>query len=617
MTFEVAICLDDIGANTLIDPLTIYGNSDFYLSAITTTTLSQLTPPNCPLILNNIPDGTTTLKIVDSKNLCAQIEIQEPPFFHFVVDTTKPGSNPNQITLPLINNGQYDIYVDWGDNGPWDNIKTWNDPKKIHTYTTSGTYEIKIYSFPGNFVGWNYYVDPLDRRKITEVLRWGPIQLGNTKGQFSACSNLNLTNVVDTLNTSGLTKFDSMFELCTSLTSINNVNGWNTSGIYSMNSTFKDAISFNSDLSGWTTNNVTDMTGMFERAKQFNKNIGNWKTYSCKSMSAMFAEATNFDNLGDNSINNWDTSQVTAMNYMFYKASSFNRNIGNWNVSKVTEFGYMFSDATSFNNHGSNTINNWNTKSAKNMGHMFHRAFNFNQPVGNFDVSKVDTCCGNSNGLRSTFDSAIIFNQDLSSWDTKNVKTFEKMFNGALVFNNLGSPHISGWTTSAVTNMAGVFLNAKQFNQYIGSWNVSGVTNMESMFEGASVFNKDIGNWNTKNVNNMVKMFKNAFDFNQNIGSWDIKSLTNATEMFYNASDFNQDIKSWEPINVTNLTYFISATTFSVTNYNNLLTNWSSLTLKPNVTMTVSQNYNSSVASFRNILTNAPNNWTIIDFGQI
>jgi surface protein len=593
MTFEVAICLDDIGANNLVDPIVIYGNQDYYISEITSTTVSQLTLPNCPLILNNIPIGTTKLKIVDNNNLCAEIEIEEPQYFHFKIDTTKPGTTSNnQVKLPLISSGIYDIYVDWGDGGPWDNIKNWNDVKKTHTYASTGVYEIKIYSFPGNFIGWNYKIDPSDRLKLLEILKWGPIQLGNSTGHFSACTNLNIPNVVDTLNTSGMTSFSSLFESCTSLSSINKVSQWDTSKVNNMSYTFKNATVFNSDLSGWTTNNVTTMQSMFESATQFNKNIGNWKTLFCADMQFMFAGATNFDNNGSDTINDWDTSSVTKMNYMFYNAYNFNRNIGKWNVSKVKFFGYMFHDAKKFNNNSSPTINNWNTSSAEEMGHMFFSTDKFNQPLGNWNVKKVNTCCGFSQGLRSMFGSAVMFNQDLSNWDVSNVKTFRNMFNGASIFNNLGSPNISGWTTSAVTLMEGVFTNAVSFNQPIGSWDVSKVTTMESMFEGASQFNKDLSTWNVTGVTTMEDMFRNS-------------------------SNFNQTLQTWKPINVTNLSGFLSGSSFSITNYNNLLIDWSVLTLKPNVQMNVSQNYNNIASSAKSILTSAPNNWIIIDNGLI
>ena len=44
------------------------------------------------------------------------------------------------------------------------------------------------------------------------------------------------------------------------------------------------------------------------------------------------------------------------------------------------------------------------------------------------------------------------------------------------------------------TSMAGMFEGAIVFNQDISSWNVSSVIDMRSMFDGALVFDKDTNN---------------------------------------------------------------------------------------------------------------------------
>ena len=47
---------------------------------------------------------------------------------------------------------------------------------------------------------------------------------------------------------------------------------------------------------------------------------------------------------------------------------------------------------------------------------------------------------------------------------------------------------ISGWVTSAVTNMAAMFKNAVAFDQEIRGWDVSKVANFINMFDGATAF---------------------------------------------------------------------------------------------------------------------------------
>ncbi|MDG1504408.1 MAG: BspA family leucine-rich repeat surface protein, partial [Flavicella sp.] len=117
------------------------------------------------------------------------------------------------------------------------------------------------------------------------------------------------------------------------------------------------------------------------------------------------------------------------------------------------------------------------------------------------------------------------------------VTSMKQMFRKALIFNG----DISKWDTSLVTDMSGMFLAAEDFNQDIGEWNTSKVTDMASMFQGASIFNKNIGNWITSNVTSMSSAFRGASDFNQDIGSWDVTSLTNAFNMFLNATLSNDN----------------------------------------------------------------------------
>ena len=86
-----------------------------------------------------------------------------------------------------------------------------------------------------------------------------------------------------------------------------------------MSAMFKNASTFDQDLSSWNVSKVIDMIGMFNGTEAFNQDIGTW-----------------------------DVSNVTNMFGMFYLASAFNQDLSSWNVSNVTECEEFSLDATAW-----------------------------------------------------------------------------------------------------------------------------------------------------------------------------------------------------------------------------------------------------------------------------
>lgn len=151
--------------------------------------------------------------------------------------------------------------------------------------------------------------------------------------------------------------------------------------------------------------------------------------------------------------------------------------------------------------------------------------------------------------MRSMFEDANSFNQNLSGWNTANVANMRQLFSGATAFNNGCADGVTtcplAWNTSSVTNMQGMFAFSSIFNQNIGTWSTGNVTDMQQMFRNAPKFNQDIGSWVTSSVTNMNAMFEGASAFNQPIGTWNTGNVTNMDQMFYLASAFNQPIGPW------------------------------------------------------------------------
>ena len=232
----------------------------------------------------------------------------------------------------------------------------------------------------------------------------------------------------------------------------------------------------------------------------------------------------------------------------------------------VTNMRSMFQNATSFNQD----IGNWDVSNVTDMGGLFWVASSFNQDIGNWDVSNVTDMSYMFTGTE--------FNQDIGGWDVSNVTNMRAMFQGHGGYG--GTPFnqdISMWDVSKVTNMGYMFSDASLFNQDISTkiinegqpdeytaWDVSNVTRMDGMFFNAASFNQNIDNWEVGVVINMSNMFQHASSFNQQIGSWDVSSVTNMRMMFFGATSFNQDISGWNVSSVTNMnSMFEGASSFN------------------------------------------------------
>ncbi|KAF3977827.1 MAG: BspA family leucine-rich repeat surface protein, partial [Methylococcales symbiont of Iophon sp. n. MRB-2018] len=131
---------------------------------------------------------------------------------------------------------------------------------------------------------------------------------------------------------------------------------------------------------------------------------------------------------------------------------------------------------------------------------------------------------------------------NIQQWGTANWTSMADAFFGAsaMTMSASDSPNLDG-----VTDMSGMFLSARAFNQDIGGWNVARVTDMSRMFSNARAFNQDIGSWNVARVTDMPRMFSNARAFNQDIGGWNIARVTDMSNMFSNADAFNQNLGRW------------------------------------------------------------------------
>lgn len=308
-------------------------------------------------------------------------------------DSTSDVSTNHQIKLPLVDpnnyssDANYNFAVYWGD-GTSDTITAFDDPAVQHTYAVPGTYTLSI---SGTIKGWAFGADggPGDAEKLQDISQWGSLAFTqNSSGAFYFAEHLNPT---------ATDKPD-------------------TSSVQNMEAFFRNATTFDADISNWDTSHVTNMNSLFDSATSFNKQLtttaNGWTTANVVSALSMFDGATAYEGAG---VSSWDTSQLQEMQWMFRGATAFDGNVSNWNVSGVSNLNSVFEDATRFN-------------------------------------------------------------RNLSSWDTSNVTIMTSTFKGATSFNSPLVQHSGGWTTTSVTDMKQMFAGATSFNQKISSWNVTGLT---------------------------------------------------------------------------------------------------------------------------------------------
>ena len=395
----------------------------------------------------NISDGGMTQLVI--------------PRFVTTWDTTKTDSSHSPsntlVRFPIVPNGSYDFFIDWGDGTEKQNITSYNDSNKNHAYSSPGIYTITV---TGLISGWRSMPDRTNesnadaRAKLVSIDQMDGLQILNP----SDANNLNDVRFV--------------FGYLANLTGLpGDFLNVDSSG-------YMERMFFGSSLvgtqpipqiSGWNMSKVKNLK-YFWLSTPINENIGAWDVSNVHNFEGTFYHSTAFNNGGSPDINNWDTSSATSMSTMFFNAYSFNQPIGDWDVSSVEEMQLMFY-GTPFNNGGSSNISGWNPSSCTNFNQMFNGT-PFNQPIG--------------------------------SWDTSSVQYVSYTFNDT-PFNQ----PIGGWNMGSATNITSMLRNTP-FDQDLGSWNVSAIDHATNFLAGGTLstsnYDSLLQGWAPQSVNNGVSI---------------------------------------------------------------------------------------------------------------
>ena len=432
------------------------------------------------------------------------------------VTTWNVAASPYTISIPVEVRTDGTLTMDWGD-GIITPVTT--NGTQSHTYPASGEYQVSMTGDLSRIILGN---TGSTASKLASIDQWGDIEWSSMEGAFRGASNMEY-KAADAPDLSHVTSMQNMFRDASSFNG--NLSDWNVSTVTNMDGTFRGASDFNGDVSSWDTSSATDMRNMFQDADNFDGDISGWDVSKVTDTSSMFYRASDFNQ----PLNGWDVSKVTDMSSMFYDADSFNQPLNGWDVSKVTDMSFMFFGTAIFDGD----LTGWNVSKVTDMSSMFYSASSFDRPLDSWDVSKVTD-------MPRMFYSADSFNQPLNSWNVSAVTDMYAMFRSTAFDGDL-----TGWNVSKVTDMSFMFNGASSFNWPLDSWDVSKVTDMSSMFSGASSFNQPLNSWNVSAVTDMSFMFSGASSFDRPLDSWDVSKVTNMDSMFSSVTDFEQNLGKW------------------------------------------------------------------------
>jgi surface protein len=509
-----------------------------------------------------------------------------PEPFSFTIDTTL-GDGLAQFTLPLQNrtlNAGTNITVDWGD-GNYDDITSYNDAVATHSYTSGGTYDIRIWGI----CGWQFNLQTSSAPKMTVMTSYG--DGGVTVSNFDGCGNLVWATDAFPSNFSSIDY--GPFTGCTLFNP--DTSGWNIGFAYNLGrSAFQGLSSFDADISSWNLKNLSNTSSFLSGCSSQNSDVSSWHTrwmtgfyfdtstpsvgstflqsffvgcssFNCSddpgvagtrlrvweipngatNMAGMFSSCTVFNQELDTHIENpggpneytaWDVSAITSMANMFSGVRNFDRDLGSWDTGNVTTMFAMFANST-FEGGPNKTVGTgldlWDVSSCVSFARMFFDPVNqfaaFNGYIGSWTlkpgVTNID--------VDIMFRNNKTFNQDIGGWtNTSSIGNTFRMFQSATAFNNGGVGGLNqGMDQWDVSNMsaASMFDGASSFDQYLGSWDVSNWTSMANILNSTSM-SHDCSEWTTTNIQNFSSAFKSS-RVNFNFGEWQMDSATNLSDL--------------------------------------------------------------------------------------
>ena len=432
------------------------------------------------------------------------------------------------IKLPVQGTG-LNVRVDWGDGSGAETITT---AFPTHTYTTAGTYEIKVW---GTCPEWGncseltvsttsfYYTYT---QYLTKVKQFGELEA--TRYGFLRCINLTEVTGATVNSTSKVTSMRDMFAFCSNLQNVDFTN-FNTSNVTSLIQMFwgcQKLISI--DLSDFDTRKVTDMSGVFGECYSLQEiNLSSFDTSEVTSMRAMFQRCYVLKNID---IQKFDVRKVQIFDHMFYDCRAVEElDVSGFVTTSAISMKQMFTKCAKIKQLN---ISNFDTKNVTNMQWMFRECKLLETiDLSNFNTEKV------TDMAQMFYSCTSIKEINIDNFDTQNVTDMSWMFGSC---SKLTSLNLSGFDTSNVTTMSGMFSNCSNLTSLdLSGFDTSKVTMMLSMFYNCSnLTSLDLSGFNTSNVTNTSYMFYNCSNLTSlDVSGFDTSKATDMSYMFDSCSN--------------------------------------------------------------------------------
>ena len=519
-----------------------------------------------PINLDNLDVGTAfygTRNI--SKVFLGATLVFGDDAFTFDVEIPQDG---NTFSLPLDSSSTINSTVDWGDSSS-DTITSFDQAESTHTYTTAGTYTVKML---GTVNGWAFN-NAGDRLLIRDISRWG-IFNWSEKSAFYGCAGLTVSALDRPLITTD--QFYAEFAGCTALTEVPSLGNWDVSSLTKIQYMFYQSPNVTSiDVSDWDVSNVTIFSNMFNTLLTEVGNlisigdISGWDVSNGTSFQNMFRgtgitsiDISGWDLRGTTNGNRFASGvfascislqSITAkniqlgnkINYMFQETESLQSlDLTGADFSLVTEAMYAFADC----NLPSIDVSGFGFGALTEVEYMFQNMtstttvnisnLTFGTGADASTMFSVYESNGDNSGNSSSLTSIVCEDIDASASNISLAYMFYRCV-------SLTSLDVNTWDTSGVVDMQAMFYDTRGLTSAIvglNSFDTSNVTNFnfvmgqESLsnggpFGGGFVYN--LSNWRLTSATNVTEMFKNNRMISSiNVSNWDVGSVTNFDSMF-------------------------------------------------------------------------------------